>query len=150
MKTHAFDLDGTLADTKEAVLRSYRAAGVEPPPDFWGRPSKEWLQDNLAHRRKNELYKQLAPLLIKIMPAFEIAKQNEKNCIVMTGASRSAAEVVLKSIGLKPVELHCGLTATEKVEILNKRQDPGIYYDDDLSTIVMVQEETSWETVLIL
>ena len=44
MTTHVvFDLDGTLADTRDLVRRAYDLVGVHMPEHAWGLPAEAWL-----------------------------------------------------------------------------------------------------------
>lgn len=43
MLGYVFDLDGTVLDTRELVVASYRAAGAVPPADVLDREGDDWL-----------------------------------------------------------------------------------------------------------
>ena len=146
---YAFDLDGTLADTYIAVLRSYQAAGVEPPSDFFGKPWRNWLQDDAAHRLKNELYLADYVRLVKPMPMAELFKQ--VGGVVLTGASAVAADAVLRELGLRPDGLHAGLTPEQKAALLTDLAPEGIYFDDSQRAIeiMLPLKPRGWELCCI-
>ena len=81
---YGFDLDGTLALTKPAVEQSYIRAGVMPPPGYWGKPWREWLDDELAHARKNAIYEEIANELILPLPFAKKCRDNQRNSIILT------------------------------------------------------------------
>ena len=138
----AFDLDGTLVDTRDAVLKSYRAAGVEPPHDFWGKPWRAWLSDKQAHDRKNEEFRKPDTLkAVKRLKTMELFCQDHS--LVLTAASAPAARVILAHYDLRPAALFWELDAEGKVEVLNSHP-AGIYFDDDKSICDMVKRRTSW------
>jgi len=138
----AFDLDGTLVDSRDAVLKSYRAAGVEPPEDFWGKPWRAWLSDKRAHDRKNEEFRKPDTLkLVKRLKTMKLFCQDHS--IVLTAASATAARVMLDYYDLRPAALFWELDAEGKVEVLNSHPS-GIYFDDDKSICDMVKRRTSW------
>lgn len=144
----AFDLDGTLADTRRAVEQAYVLAGVCPPEDWWGRPWREWLRDEVAHARKNVIYQEIAPQLITATKLADLCRTNQRKSVVLTGASRPAAEIVLATLAISPVELVCEMSSRDKVERLKRYVVAGTYYDDDPATIKLVKKETKWKTVL--
>lgn len=170
---YAFDLDGTLVDTKDAVLRAYRAVGVEPPEDFFGRTWREWLTDEDKHEAKNLIYvknvgrwtKRLG--LMDVMhdlrkeKAFQHRSEPQNMVYVLTGASHDAAKAVLNHHlsypQLNHEQLHTGLRMEGKAAVLNDLQKKqtsehlshsyGIYFDDDEETCNYIRENTKW-TVL--
>lgn len=144
----AFDLDGTLVDNKKAVKRSYEKAGVTPPEDFWGKPSKEWLRDPSATYRKNRIYTEIAPLLNIPLPTLDIYLANYPSPII-TGASQDGAVTTLKSclVPFDPTLLYTGCTAEDKADILNNLSEKGTYYDDRKLVVEFLRENTSWRIV---
>lgn len=149
---YAFDLDGTLARTREAVLLAYRMAGVEPPPDFFGKPWKAWLSDEDAHRRKNLFYEQLAPAMIHPTNIVDIYRRT--GGAIITGASASAVRTVLRAIGLIPLppaaEVHMELDMAGKAYVLNEKADTGIVFEDSPEIATYLMENTQWQVCLVL
>lgn len=150
---YAYDLDGTLAHTREAVLEAYRAAGVEPPPDFFGKPWREWLQDEEVHRLKNAYYAQFCTKHIK--PTRLVDLYYRTGGIVITGASREAAEVVMTTIGINPEIVSCELSMVQKAEYLNNftrltKTEPGIVFEDSINIANYLKEHTTWTVCLAL
>lgn len=137
----AFDLDGTLVDSYNAVLASYKAAGVVPPAGFWGKPWREWLDDETAHERKNVAFVSQGIHQTRALPLIRLFQNNDS--LVLTGASPMAAKFMLSYYGLRPAELFCSLNQVGKIDVL-KTFTPGIYFDDDEETCLRVQDETSW------
>lgn len=144
---YAFDLDGTLADTREAVLTSYRAVGVEPPLDFYGKTWKEWLNDATLHHRKNAHYIAHGVKLVKPTKMVELMKLVDG--FVITGASAAAAEAVLEHIGLPMAFVYPELTKEGKAQILNTYQ-PGIVFEDSLNVALYLRENTKWTVCHVL
>lgn len=137
------DLDGTLVDSRAAVTQAYEAAGVIPPRNFWGRSWKEWLSDEVAHRRKNELYGGMLHLLKKLPGSFLVKEAliNTWSVDVVTGASDTAARLTLDWLELHPrrwprtLKLHCEMTLDDKREyilVMRMVEDKVLYMDDDI------------------
>jgi hypothetical protein len=150
---YAYDLDGTLAYTREAVLTAYRAAGVEPPSDFFGKPWREWLQDEEIHRLKNAYYAQFCAK--HIIPTKILDLYQRTGGMIITGASREAAEVVMTAIGINPEIVCCELSKTQKVEYLNDfvrltGTAPGIVFEDSPAIAKHLKEFTEWTVCLVL
>jgi len=138
----AFDLDGTLVDSRDAVLKSYRAAGVEPPKDFWGKPWREWLADKKAHDHKNLEFGKIDTLkTVRRLRTMDLFQQDHS--LVLTGASFEAARAVLAFYDLRPKSLFTELNVQAKVDTL-KALEPGIYFDDDKAVCDAVKEGTRW------
>ena len=99
-----YDLDDTLFYTKDAVIESYRRAGVLMPEAMFGRPWQEWLptvlDDSLqsaaiVHARKNRIYLDMIDNNeIAVTPAHTLFR-NSANTVVITGASREPAAALL-------------------------------------------------------
>jgi hypothetical protein len=140
--TYAFDLDGTLIDTKEAVVQAYRIAGVEMPEDAWGKPWHEWLKDETIHHKKNEVYPDMLKQFASVLPLFTIALR--LNAPVITGASNEAVIAIQSVFGsLNIVGIQC--SRLEKILWLNRQRERGCYVDDDDATLLLVKEFTTWK-----
>lgn len=145
---YAYDLDGTLADTRQAVLLSYRAVGVEPPPDFFGKPWREWLNDEDLHRRKNEVYAEYVRTHVK--PTRLVDTFKKTGGFIITGASYRAAHMVMSSIGIELAFVYSELTMHDKATILNMFDAPGIVFEDSQSIADHLRENTSWTVCRVL
>jgi hypothetical protein len=140
---YAFDLDGTLADTREAVTIAYRSVGVEPPPDFFGKPWREWLTDAALHEAKNQVYREIAPHYIKPTPLVKLFKLT--GGMIITGASAEAANVVLRALHLsRPRYLYTQLNMQDKANVLNLHGEEGIVFEDSITIADYLKEKTRW------
>ncbi len=139
---YAFDLDGTLIDSREAVLESYRAVGVEPPPDFFMRSWHEWLSDSTLHDAKNRVYIQKLSL-IKPLPLirlyFDLGQPS-----ILTGASSVAVDMIAKAFGLKRRMIYPELTLVDKIKMMNNIKEGGIMFEDQLEAAQRMRSETKW------
>jgi hypothetical protein len=138
-----FDLDGTLIDTREAVVMAYREAGVEMPSWAWGLPWRQWLNDQDAHDRKNACYAKMLRRHAHALPLLDYAIDHFSP--VITGASCEAV-VAVKYIypGLNVVLT--GATRAQKIAWLRTVTPAGLYVDDDDITLQLVSRETTWRT----
>lgn len=125
-------------------------AGVEPPPDFFGKPWKAWLDDAEAHHRKNEFYRELAPKLVR--PTLLVDTFVRTDGIIITGASFEGACIVLRALNLLDhvSQLHCELTMVGKAEFLNHFDTPGIVFEDSPTIARYLKEHTEWMVCLAL
>lgn len=137
----AFDLDGTLADTKAVVRLAYLQAGAgEHVVDAgWGKPWRQWCSLQV-HQRKIECYRKLIPTIqaLQLINLFQDFKS-----FVLTGASAEASQAVCDHIGVRPRQIFPELTTGGKIEIL-KSMGTGIYYDDDLEACLLISNLTEW------
>lgn len=148
---YAYDLDGTLVETREAVLAAYRAVGVEPPLDFFGKTWREWLDDPTLHAAKNEEY-------LKIIRTTDLVRATQivslfliTGGFIITGASRKAATAVLDHIGLRPQKFYYELSMKDKAEVLNFHNgDQGIVFEDSEKVASYLKENTSWTVCHVL
>lgn len=149
----AFDLDGTLVDTKEAVTEAYKTAFriVEGsldnmPEDFFGKPASAWLKNPEVYRVKKLLYPDFLRRLAKPLPLAKL--YSLEGGMILTGASIQAAQEVLIACELPPWKGGAwGCTTRDKVEMLNAVETPGIYFDDDLEASKQIAKATNWEVV---
>jgi len=135
------DLDGTLVDSKLAVIEAYRAAGVEMPFYAWGRPWQEWLDDETVHTRKNRVYADMLRKYGEPLPLYRVAVQ--RGFPVITGASAAAVAVVTQTFGALNVAL-TGATLEDKALWLHDHAKTGLYVDDDPLTREYVRRYTGW------
>lgn len=152
----SFDLDGTLVDTRDAVRRSYRIAGVEMPDYAFGLPWQEWLpqlvDDTLEatqiHQTKTSIYLDIlnsdGPPPFKILPATLIARkllsdrENRLHSIgvsVITAATSVATLRILDLIGLKPSITCSNVTLLERLKHLDTYPSGTVYVDDNCETV---------------
>lgn len=142
---YAFDLDGTLFDTRDAVLSAYKAVGVEPPPDFFGKPWHLWLSDHVAHRAKNRMYPKMFHLVTPL-PSLEIYRMiPTAHKTILTGASAESATALCNHFDVGTTGLETEMTLDDKVRYL-ATLDPGIYFDDDTHAIQEIRRRTEWTT----
>jgi phosphoglycolate phosphatase-like HAD superfamily hydrolase len=141
----AFDLDGTLADTRIAVREAYIRAGA--PAHLidanWGKPWAGWT-DQETHARKNAIYLRDTINLVKRLPPMNLFQN--KTSIILTGASLVAAEAVCKKLGLRPRNIFPELTAEGKADILDD-MFPGMFIDDDAECCAAVSRRGKWSVL---
>lgn len=146
---YAYDLDGTLADTREAVLTAYRAVGVEPPADFFGLPWKAWLKDAELHAAKNRVYREIAPQYIRPTKLVELYRLT--GGIIITGASENAARTVLSALDINSSpEMFCELDMFAKSRVLNEYGEHGIVFEDSPTICAYLKETTQWTVCRVL
>jgi len=145
---YVFDLDGTLIDSGRAVLAAYRAAGLEPPPDFWGKPFNAWSDDWRAHDKKNKLYPEMLKKFGKRLPCADLMEITGGH--ILTGASRDATLYALQFLNLHVEGIHTDCDDAEKLRQLGQQEEPGIYFDDDYRFCQRVRELTKWQVVHVL
>lgn len=141
-----FDLDGTLIDSQEAVRRAYEAAGVRMPPEAWGKPWREWLGDEAAHRRKEALYPEFLRQYARPKALYRTAQR--LRAPVLTGASGAAAKAVQEAFGPLSVAL-AGATAEAKGRWLAARAAGGFYVDDLLHDDPRLRRQATQWSLLV-
>jgi hypothetical protein len=154
---YAYDLDGTLAHTRDAVVTAYRRVGVEPPSDFFGKTWAEWLPNLVGsivgarriHDAKNVEYLQIvrdgliAPTRIRDLAL-------TTGGVIVTGASSEAAHAVKEAIGLGEFQVFAELTLDGKIRTLNKlSRDGGIVFEDSPDAVLRIRKETRWTACLV-
>lgn len=160
----AFDMDGTLVDSREAVTAAYRDVGINLPRDAWGKPWQEWLpamvgpgtlaetaeRAQALHSAKNARYRNHGHLL-RPLPTLDVLRYyaaHRARVVVLTGASVEAAIHVLAKLRVSDlvVQLNCGMTLNEKARTLkvltHTYGGTGIYFDDDLNAANILREDT--------
>lgn len=156
---YTFDLDGTLVDSKELVVASYKAIGVTPPKDFFGKSWKEWLKGNDTHtaeelhRAKNDYYIALIPRHLKPLPLLKLYKSLMRYDtvgltyapVIITGASLDATKAVLENLGLSNVayNVHTEMSVEDKIRWMIGRC-PGIMFEDSIEAAEKMKRETRW------
>jgi hypothetical protein len=140
-------LDGVLIDSRRAVKAAYYAAGIEVPPESWGKPWREWLIDacegdeaeaRRVHDLKNEHYPVAILREARRLPCAALAEslyEVELPVYVITGASRDAAMSCMMFLGLDLQLLHqYECTQRDKERVLGRIAEAfhpvGVYYDD--------------------
>lgn len=155
---YAFDLDGTLVDTKELIIASYKRVGVTPPEDFFGKPWQEWLDDEEKHRQKNEVYIAMIPKHLKPLPLLSLFQRLivddgpggiKYAPTILTAASQIAALAILQHLKLECAiyNLHAGLTLQMKINWMNLKSsqgEDGIMFEDNIHTVKAMRSNTRW------
>lgn len=146
---YAYDLDGTLADTRRAVVEAYRAVGVEPPENFFGKPWREWLTDSALHDRKNAIYPQYVRKYVR--PTHLVDTFKATGGLIITGASNEAARIVLDSIGLEDaIMVFSELSMQGKANLLNGLSEEGVVFEDSEIISAYLKENTKWTVCRVL
>lgn len=125
-----YDMDGVLFDTVQAVLDSYREAGVETYGDMpIGLSWEQWLvplygreRAEELHTEKNRIYRRkILANEVGTLPPLKLLRSNVRSSRVCTSASRDAANTLLSfHIGSDhhSLPVHTGATPEMKVEEL--------------------------------
>lgn len=140
---YAFDLDGTLIDSKPVVLEAYRSVGIEPPSDFFLKTWREWLPDAQKHDEKNKMYLKLL-YKIKPLPLLELYRSLEGRCMIMTGASKVAVLAIAKQFGLDTKTTLCQMSIAQKIHQMNIFTSSGIMFEDQHEAAEQMRRETRW------
>ena len=139
----AFDLDGTLVDSREAVELAYRIAGVTMPDGAWGKPWQEWLDDPDVHCRKTIIYINLIQLG-KVNVNAEVKKwitRSNIHPVVLTGASETAAVMLLNQM-FQPSEFTVAgtsMSTAAKIAYLQSHTEISTYVDDDDKAVGLIR-----------
>jgi hypothetical protein len=146
---YVYDLDGTLIDSHDAVVAAYKAAGITPPADFWGKPFSAWCDANFAHEKKNELYPAMLQKYGKRLPLADLCWLT--GGVILTGASEEATLSCLGFLGLlsEVTEIYAGCDDAAKLRYLMANKT-GIYFDDDFRFCQRVRELTKWQAIHVL
>lgn len=123
-----FDMDGVIADTREAVREAYRQVGVEMPDEAWGRPAHEWVSER-QHLLKQQIYPQvLTAVGVRRLAGAQVISWLQRDgyrVAVVTNAAYQSATAVLSRAEVTPDALICG----DKTETLN-HLTPLVHVDD--------------------
>lgn len=125
---YAFDLDGTLVDSRDANLAAYRMIGVEPPEDFNVRPWGEWTTKAI-HDAKNIMFEQFAADHIHALPLMELARECGGHVLSM--CSRPCMAMIRRLVDFGPNidNVVHSMSIMDKVDYLSDL-GTGIYWDD--------------------
>ncbi len=127
-----FDLDGVIVNTRLAVEAAYHTAGIKMPPDAWGRPWREWC-DNDTHRKKNLAYPTVLREHGHPGPLMWLIVKLRGEALVLTGASPDAVNIIRRTFDIDFKVLGYEQTREQKYEKLSAlaRNQQVVYFDDD-------------------
>lgn len=138
-----FDLDSTLVDTRELVLRAYEAAGVLREHVLPGVPAMQFLKE-AGYRAKDVIGDKNAAYVeiirnegVQTLPAFEVFTSLKPACRgICTGASMTSVNAVLHAVNVPTWALKISAAAAVAVKphLLSAVLDARGYVDDDAST----------------
>lgn len=137
-RSFVYDLDGTLIDSKPFVFEAYRLAGIEMPPEMWGKPWHVWCGIE-EHSLKVKVYQEMMDDgIIPVLPAAEVLRAQllrGEDCYILTGAAHEAVWGFIKREKLVRAQL-LGWSATEwhkknALARLSQRTRRHITYVDD-------------------
>lgn len=137
--TIAWDLDGTLLETREANLMAYRSLGVEPPIDFNIRPWREWT-DKETHDRKNFVIGPFLRTYCSWLPCVDVWRRYPGPVVTMCSHPVLAH---LKFVLPADMTILRADDREGKLRILRNLGPSGIYVDDSPRMRKMVNEELS-------
>jgi phosphoglycolate phosphatase-like HAD superfamily hydrolase len=159
MSCWGFDIDGVLADTREAVVESYRLAGVEQPADAWGISWKLWLPELVGDRaaevhvaKQYEYARLLERGAVQRLPGADMAEAllaYGHLVFFVTAASEQSAHAVLRALTL-PVtllweaELLRDRRVAELINIRKWREASSYTYVDDREEGANIAAEAGW------
>jgi hypothetical protein len=160
---YVFDLDGTLADTKEAWLQAYEAAGVRRvvAQAHWHDDWASWTTKEV-YEAKNLAYLELLPNCVGYGPAKDrwlLAPEGER--FVLTATPAAAVNIIRKELSLfrEPVlpVLEAKLSRAQRADWLRKLSRIGelqghrefLYFDDNAAQAAEVVKGTLFEAVVV-
>lgn len=155
-----FDIDGVIADTREAVADAYREAGVIMPDEAWGHPWPVWLPALVGeeeapriHRKKTVAYTRLlASGAAHPLAGAEVALwllDRDVDVGFVTGASHWAARGVLRAVGIDPDLVFATECSIDDKVIALQHFAPtgGVYVDDDELLGPRIAERSGWNLI---
>jgi len=147
----AYDLDGTLVDNKAAVELAYRLAGANPPEGFFGKPWHTWLDNDLIHRAKTDIYLTDDAVGNMIRRRWLCKLYDAKPGPILTGASPVSGAFTLYKASLEVKgPIYYGQSREAKLALLQKLGMVGVWFDDDPLMCEMVKRELSgWQAVQV-
>lgn len=151
-----FDVDGVLADTADLSREAYRLAGADPPHD--GIPWQEWLPAQVGndaaaiHAAKTHIYAELLDAFPpEPTPASYLAHDllyGGAPTYAVTAASAVNVRAVLAAVGLGELPLLAvELPGALRPELLVRIAPTGVYLDDRIETIDLVDSTTRWRAI---
>jgi len=160
---HVFDLDGTLADTKEAWLRAYEAAGVRRviAAHHWHDDWRAWTTEDV-YDAKNKAYVDILPTCLGYGPAkdrYILAPVGER--FVLTATPAEYVNIIRRELSLykDPVlpVLEAKISRKQRADWLRKLSRIGellghkefFYYDDNAEQAAEVVKDTLFEVVVV-
>ena len=91
-----FDLNGTLVNTRPAIIEAYKRIGVDAGSN-WDRPWREWCTEE-AHRKKDKIYEGVL-MELGVEPDWAMntfLETPEKDCFIFTEGSLRETNVLLE------------------------------------------------------
>lgn len=154
---YAFDLDGTLFDTRKAVEEAYLQIGLVMPVGAYGKSWREWLPQLFAddleqatywHDQKNKKYLSLVSTMVKPLPLYSLfatlVRCGGAEVILLTGASYEAVHVLSQEyVSIKFIEWYTEQSVDSKIKQLNISRT-GIMFEDDIDAAQRMRKETKW------
>lgn len=156
----AFDIDGVIADTRDAVHAAYLQAGIWQPDDAWGISWKRWLpaltdSPEAVHAAKQRAYEEMLRdgYRLKKLPGCDMAHElidAGHRVYFVTAASMRSAQAVLRHCGLPTIMLAGSeLTPEARVGVLAQlrslTQDASYHsYVDDREEGAEIAADAGW------
>lgn len=142
-----FDLDGVLVDTREANLKAYRAAGVQPPPNFHVMDWRRWTTAE-AHDAKNAALERFAH---EVRPLPLLALALRLDAPVLSNISIRALEVLQRFVSdVRRLNVRHEMDRAAKLRWLKVQPEPGTYFDDCELTCWAAQREAGWQACCVV
>lgn len=137
-----FDLDGTLLDTKTAVILAYDAAGYSMDEDRFGKTADQLQIPPAFRARKAELYPGFIPKYVKPLGMFRMF-QYLPHPMIITGASKSAVDAlkVYYPELSRAAEIDYNMSLQDKIGFLMRTFGETLYFDDDHSACDAINRE---------
>lgn len=139
-----FDLDGTLVDSKDALIAAYEFAGVKNPEPLLATAWPKWCTLE-QHSIKNDVYPSMLKRYGKLLPLAKFASKG--NWPVITFASRRGVDAVREvfDLELNVFRYGCGVsTKAECLKQLHHRGVPRMYVDDNAVQLKEIVAGTGW------
>lgn len=149
-----FDLDGTLVDSRDAVIASYKDVGIEMKPWHWGKPWRVWLEQACldagmpsgsaakVHEAKGRRYTHHRER-VRTLPPRRLLENSTSDVLlcIISGASFEAIMGYLISWGLSShvrivrgsLTLEQRIETLESIRDLTRNAEGGEIYDDDVN-----------------
>lgn len=150
---YAFDLDGTLVDTRAVVRDAYASTGIELPEDFFGRTFSEWFTGDAqeaqrVHSEKQLYYHAHAKEVkeLPLMSLFRALVMAGRAPRILTGASQTSYQILTEVFPiLGSAVAITGLSREAKARVLNESSfDTGIMFEDDFHAASYLKLNTRW------